>query len=187
MTDLSSLLQALYYSPHFYFPQALGLIVRAEVRNGSAGFALPRQRFARWSFCIWLFYWSIKKTPVLKWVFCLIAATPINMSLAASCSQDAVINGLAFLFTASVLDLALSPEKEFTARSVLFPAIVGALLAPAKAGAYAPMLAFFLFIPVRKAGSLPRYLGIGGLRCDPGFGHFCLLDDSVSTPAITNP
>jgi len=123
-------------------------------------------------FSIWLFYWSIRKTPVLKWVFCLIAATPINMSLAASCSQDAIISGLAFLFTASVLNLALSPEREFTARSVLFPAIVGALLAPAKAGAYAPMLAFFLFVPVRKAGCLSKYLGLVILGVMPALFTF---------------
>jgi uncharacterized membrane protein len=147
------------YSPHFYFPQVLGLTLGRGL--GLSPMALLYLgRLCTLVFCIWIFYWSIRKTPVLKWVFCLLAATPINMSLAASCSQDAVINGLAFLFTASVLDLALSPEKRLTARSVLFPAIVGALLAPAKGGAYAPMLAFLLFIPVRKAASLTRYLGL---------------------------
>ncbi len=154
------------YSPHFYFPQALGLVVGRELGLGPLAL-LYLGRLCTLVFCIWMFYWSIRKTPVLKWVFCLIAATPINMSLAASCSQDAVINGLAFLFTASVLDLALSPEKRFTARSVLFPAIVGALLAPAKGGAYVPMLAFFLFIPIRRAGSLPRYLGLVALAAIP--------------------
>lgn len=149
----------LFYSPHFYFAQALGLLAGRKLGLGPLAL-LYLGRLCTLVFCVCLFYWSIKKTPALKWVFCLLAATPINISLAASCSQDAVINGLAFLFTASVLDLALSPEKEFTAGSILFPAIVGALLAPAKVGAYAPMLAFFLFIPVRKAASLPRYVGL---------------------------
>jgi uncharacterized membrane protein len=154
------------YSPHFYFPQVLGLTLGRELGLGPLAL-LYLGRLCTLVFCIWMFYWSIRKTPVLKWVFCLLAATPINMSLAASCSQDAVINGLAFLFTASVLHLALSPEKRLTARSVLFPAIVGALLAPAKGGAYAPMLAFFLFIPIRRAGSLPRYLGLVAFSAIP--------------------
>ena len=49
----------------------------------------------------------------------------------------------------------------------MFPAIVGALLAPAKAGVYAPMLAFLLLIPVRKAGSLPKYLGLVAMGAIP--------------------
>jgi len=159
------------YSPHFYFPQALGLVMGRKSGLGPLAL-LYLGRLCTLIFCVCLFYWSIKKTPVLKWVFCLLAATPINISLAASCSQDAVVNGLAFLFTASVVDLALSPEKEFTARSILFPAIVGALLAPAKAGAYAPMLAFFLFVPVRKAGSLPRYLGLVAFAAIPALVTF---------------
>ncbi len=159
------------YSPHFYFAQALGLVVGRKSGLGPLAL-LYLGRLCTLVFCVSLFYWRIKKTPVLKWVFCLLAATPMNISLAASCSQDAIINGLAFLFTASVLDLALSPEKEFTARSILFPAIAGALLAPAKAGAYAPMLAFFLFIPVRKAGSLPRYLGLVAFAAIPALVTF---------------
>ena len=154
------------YSPHVYFPQALGLLVGRKLGLGPLAL-LYLGTLCTLVFCICLFYWSIKKTPVLKWVFCLLAATPMNLSLAASCSQDAVVNGLAFLFTASVIDLALSPDKKLTAGSVLFPAIVGALLAPAKGGAYAPMLAFFLFIPVRKAGSLPRYLGLVAFAAIP--------------------
>jgi Predicted membrane protein (DUF2142) len=115
------------YSPHFYFPQALGLVLGRKLGLGPLAL-LYLGRLCTLVFCIWIFYLSIKKTPILKWVFCLLAATPINISVAASCSQDAVINGLAFLFTSSILDLALSPEKEFTARSVLFPTIVGGLL-----------------------------------------------------------
>jgi uncharacterized membrane protein len=155
------------YSPHYYFPQALGIIVGRKLGLGPLAL-LYLGRLCTLVFCIWIFYLSIKKTPILKWVFCLLAATPISISLAASCSQDAVINGLAFLFTASVLDLTLSPEKEFTAGTFLLPAVVGALLAPAKGGAYAPMLAFFLFIPVRKAGTWTRYLALVTLAVLPG-------------------
>jgi uncharacterized membrane protein len=157
---------ALQYSPHFYFPQASGLLLGRKLGLGPIALHYVGS-LCTLAFCIWLFYWSIKKTPVLKWVFCLLATTPMNLSLAASCSQDAIISGLAFLFSASVLDLALSPDKEFTPGSVVFPAFVAALLAPAKVGAYAPMLAFFLFIPVRKAGSLPRYLGLVALGVIP--------------------
>jgi uncharacterized membrane protein len=164
---------ALQYSPHFYFPQATGLLLGRKLGLGPIALHYVGS-LCTLAFCIWLFYWSIRKTPVLKWVFFLLAMTPMNLSLAASCSQDAVINGLAFLFTASVLDLALSPDKEFTVGSVLFPAIVAALLAPAKVGVYTPVLAFFLFIPVRKAGSMPRYLGLVALGIIPAVVTFAL-------------
>jgi uncharacterized membrane protein len=159
------------YAPQVYFPQALGLFVGRQLGLGPLALHYLGRLFTLF-FCIWLFYWSIKRTPVLKWVFCLLAATPSNIFFAASCSPDAVINGLAFLFTASVLDLALSPEKEFTARSILLPAIVGALLAPVKGGAYAPMLAFFLFVPVRKTASLPRYLALVTFAAIPALVTF---------------
>ena len=98
------------YSPHFYFPQVLGLTLGRELGLGPLAL-LYLGRLCTLVFCIWMFYWSIRRTPVLKWVFCLLAATPINMSLAASCSQDAVINGLAFLFTASVCIRPCLPKK----------------------------------------------------------------------------
>jgi uncharacterized membrane protein len=154
------------YSPHYYFPQALGLLVGRKLGLGPLPL-LYLGRLCTLMFCVSVLYWSIKKTPLLKWVFCLIAATPLNLALAASCSQDGVINSLAFLFTASVLDLAFSPDKEFTARSVWFPAILGALLAPAKGGAYAPMLAFFFLVPVRKAASFRSYFGLIVLAAIP--------------------
>jgi uncharacterized membrane protein len=164
---------ALQYSPHFYLPQASGLLLGRKLGLGPIALHYVGS-LCTLAFCIGLFYWSIKKTPVLKWVFFLLAITPMNLSLAASCSQDAIINALAFLFSASVLDLALSPDKEFTARSVFYPATVAALLAPAKVGAYAPMVAFFLFIPVQKAGSLPRYLRLVALGIIPAVVTFAL-------------
>jgi hypothetical protein len=118
-----------------YAPQALGLFVGRKLGLGP----LALHYLGRLStpvFCIWLFYWSIKKTPVLKWVICLLAATPSSISFAASCTPDVVINGLAFLLAASVLDMALSSAKKFGAKSVLFPAIIWALVAQAKAWVY---------------------------------------------------
>lgn len=157
---------AAVYSPHFYFPQAIGILVGRKLGLGPLALYYLGS-LCTLVVCIFLSYWSIRKTPVLKWAFCLFAAIPVNIALAASCSQDAIISGFAFLFTASVLDLALSPKKKFTVRSVLLPATVGALLAPAKAGAYAPMLAFFLFVPARKAASLAKYVGLVALAVTP--------------------
>ena len=66
------------YSPHFYFPQAFGVIVGRNLGLGPLAL-LYLARLSALVFCVCLFYWSIKKTPILKWVFCLLAATPIEL------------------------------------------------------------------------------------------------------------
>lgn len=116
---------------------------------------------------------SVRRAPFGKRVFTAAALLPMTLHLAASFSRDAVLLGLAFAFTALVLDAAFGPDKAkpLSLKNLLPLIVFGLLLAPGKV-VYLPLAALLLAVPgvrlgkaplVKKAGYLAACVGLAVL------------------------
>jgi uncharacterized membrane protein len=108
--------------------------------------------------CVWitLMYLSIRITPVLKWLFTLLALTPMSVFEAASLSADSFTNASAFLFIALVFRYALDEDFQVGAVAAVFLSVSALALALSKS-VYAIFLPLFFIIPPGKFHS-------GGVR-----------------------
>ncbi|MDD8025026.1 MAG: DUF2142 domain-containing protein [Acidobacteriota bacterium] len=138
------------YSPVPYLPQA------AAAGWGRLAAARPLvllyiMRLANWLSWILLVGAAIKTTPIFKWVFLLLALTPMSLAQAASASADAFANGTAFLFIALVLRAALGPEPSVGRRTRLALMVLAAAVALCKP-VYAILPLFVLVVPASRLG-----------------------------------
>jgi uncharacterized membrane protein len=143
-----------WYSPTIYFPQAAAI---AAARLFGAGpltilYAGRLGNLLVWSLLIYL---ALRLMPMLDWTLLLLALTPMSLCQAASLSGDAMVNGLCFLFIATVLYLAVGDEKPIGARQLTAVLFLGAAIALAKT-AYLPMTLLLLIVPARKFGGRRR-------------------------------
>ena len=107
--------------------------------------------------------WAVKITPCGRRVFAAAALLPMTLHLAASFSRDAPLLGLAFAFTALVLDAAFGPNAGRQLRPARTAALLltGVLLAPAKM-VYLP-LAALVCLPAVQLGRHTRLKKTGYL------------------------
>ena len=96
--------------------------------------------------------WAVKIAPFGRRVFAAAALLPMTLHLAASFSRDAPLLGLAFAFTALVLDAAFGPNAGRQLRPARTAALLltGVLLAPAKM-VYLPLAALVCLPAVQLA------------------------------------
>lgn len=95
---------------------------------------------------------AVRFAPFGRRVFAAAALLPMTLHLAASFSRDALLLGLAFVFTSLCMQAVFADEG----RPVTLPHLVGlgaagVLLAPAKL-VYLPLAALFLLIPNARLG-----------------------------------
>jgi uncharacterized membrane protein len=97
-------------SPVPYIPQAVGISLgRALVL--SPVLLMYIGRLANLLCWVLLVYWAIRRTPVLKWGFLVLALTPSVLYASSSLSPDAFTIGTAFLLTAVLLSHAYSGQE----------------------------------------------------------------------------
>lgn len=99
---------------------------------------------------------AVRFAPFGRRVFAAAALLPMTLHLAASFSRDALLLGLAFLFTSLCMQAVFADEGH----PVTLPHLVGlgaagVLLAPAKV-VYLPLAALFLLIPNARLGARAR-------------------------------
>lgn len=88
-------------------------------------------------------------------VFAAAALLPMTLHLAASFSRDALLLGLAFLFTSLCMQAVFADEGHpVTLPHLVALGVAGVLLAPAKV-VYLPLAALFLLIPNARLGARP--------------------------------
>jgi len=138
------------YNPLGYLPQAVALALGRLLGLPPLLFYYLG-RIITLAFFIGLVHWSIKKTPVLKWVFCLLGTMPMSVFLAASFSPDPVLASTTFLFSATIFDLAFSHDKKLSLKTILLPAILCTAVSSSKFSAYAPLAALSFLIPASKS------------------------------------
>jgi uncharacterized membrane protein len=100
---------------------------------------------------------SIRIIPFFKWVFLLLALTPMSMYQAASLSADSMTNAMAFLTIAYFLYLSFGPVPEIR-RKEFFTLVVLTVLLCLTKNVFFLFFFLFLLIPSRKFSSRKRYL-----------------------------
>lgn len=114
-----------------YIPQAIGIMV-AKLLNLDAIWLLWMARIFNLVFYSLLVFLAIKIAPKLKMLIFFAAALPISIQQAASCSPDAMINGIAFLLFAYFIHLYYSKEGTIKTRDEICFFILGSLTTLAK-------------------------------------------------------
>lgn len=144
------------YTPIPYAPQVLGILA-GKVFNASPLSMIYLARIFNLFFFIALAFAAIRKTPVHKWVFCLLCLTPTNVFQVASASVDAFTFGICFLAVAYFLFYAVGENAEVK-NADLAKLFVLSLLAVLSKNAYIFLPLLFLLISYRKIGTLKKYL-----------------------------
>lgn len=145
-----------WYSPTNYFPQAAAIAVARAFGAGPLALLYAGRigNLLAWTLLIYL---ALRLIPLLDWTLCLLALMPMSLCLAASLSADAMVNGICFLFIATVLRFAVGDDRAMTARRIAALIVLGAAVALAKT-AYLPITLLFLTIPAAKFGTRRRFL-----------------------------
>ena len=110
-------------------------------------------RFMNLLFFILCIYWTMRITPVKKWLFGLLALTPMCMQLICSFSYDSPIIGVSFFVTAWMLHLIYQKEQ-ISFKEWLLTSVLAFCLIPCKF-TIGPFLLIFL-IPKEKYKSKKR-------------------------------
>jgi uncharacterized membrane protein len=144
------------YSPIPYLPQAIGITV-GKVLNLPPMFILYLGRFTNLIITTFLAYLAIKIIPGFKWIFFLLALTPMALNQRASLSADALLNSVAFLLIAIIMNFVCNPKVEkISNRDVALMAGLGVVLSLSKQVYFLiPFLCFL--IPPEKFGDRKRF------------------------------
>lgn len=143
------------YSPFPYAPQVSGILI-GKIFDLSPLAMIYLARVFNLLFFSALAFFAIKKTPIHKWVFCLLSLTPTNVFQVASASVDAFTFGICFLAIAYFLHYALEENAEIKTLDIakLFALC---LLAVLSKNAYIFLPLIFLAVPPRKFDSIWKY------------------------------
>lgn len=145
-----------------YIPTAVGMTVARIYKLGYIAL-IHIARIYNLSFFILMAYLAIKKAPFGKMIFFITAMLPMTMQRAASCSYDAIVNGVGLLFIAYTLNIAFK-SKKLKKVNIITLLILGGVFVAAKAGIYIFVLMLLLIIPKEKFKNNKAYfLSLGGL------------------------
>ena len=133
-----------------FVPQALGITVARLLRwNMLRTFYLGR--LFNLTFYVICVYIAIKKTPVHKLLFGILATLPIFMQQAASFSYDCYINGLTFVIIGCLMKW-MYQEEQIDKKEFIFVFIVNMLIAPIKV-VYGLFSFLYWFVSQERFGS----------------------------------
>ncbi len=144
------------YSPVPYIPQSIGITI-GKLLNLPPVFLMYLGRFTNLIITTLIVYFSIKIIPGFKWIFFLLALTPMALNQRASLSADALLNSVAFLLIAIIMNDVCNPKVEKVSnRDVAIMAALGVVLSLSKQVYFLiPFLCFL--IPQEKFESRKRY------------------------------
>jgi len=143
------------YAPVAYIPQMVGILI-GKAANLSPLLIMYLGRFFNLIFYIVIVALAIELLPTGRWLFMVIALMPMNIFLAASLNQDAVINALSMFFIAYLLKLS-GKESAVHRSDLAILGIIMVLLSLAKPVNLVLAL-LFLIVPREKLGSTGAYL-----------------------------
>ncbi|NWF75894.1 MAG: DUF2142 domain-containing protein [Nitrospirae bacterium] len=143
------------YTPLPYIPQAFGIEV-GKILNLSPLFLMYLGRLANLTVWIFIMYIAIRILPSSKWLFPLLAFTPMSLSQAASVSADSFTNAMSFLLIAVFLKYALNDGKRI-GKIKIFILLLLTMSVTLSKYVYLPLLFLFFLIPVSKFKSKKLY------------------------------
>ena len=145
------------YSPVPYLPQALG-IATGKIFDLSPLLLMYLGRFFNLMAWIILVYFSIKITPLGKWLFFLLALMPMSIFQAASLSADSFTYGISFLCISVFLRNAFEKNGRLSINIITVFTI--SLLLSLSKQAYFLIPLLFLLIPPEKIGTKNRFYAL---------------------------
>lgn len=145
------------YPPLAYLPQALGIRIGIFFELSPLSLMYLGRLF---NLMVWLTLagLAVRRTPIFKWLLCLLALSPMSLFEAASLSKDPLINGASFLLIASYFDAAFGARQRLRNRDLLGLFLL-LLLASLPKSVYAVLGLLFLAVPIAKVGSRKKYFG----------------------------
>ncbi|MBI5895255.1 MAG: DUF2142 domain-containing protein, partial [Desulfobacterales bacterium] len=96
--------------PFLYLPQTLGIALGRLTGSNSPVVLLIAGRFVNLLFFWCCVFAAVRSAPAGKTALALLSLMPMTLSLSASLSYDAVVNGVTLLLIANLLRLAFDPE-----------------------------------------------------------------------------
>ena len=140
--------------PLMLLPQSIGLLIGRQLgANFLVAFYLGR--LTNLLFYIICVYCAMRTTPRFKLLFFMVGIMPLALHQAASYSYDTFINGMAMLLFAFFLR-ALGRKGKIRFRDIVYIAIFGTLLAPAKI-IYASLLFIMFAVPAKRFADKRQY------------------------------
>lgn len=145
-----------------YIPSSFGITIARIFKMGYIPL-IYLARICNFAFFVTIAYFSIKKAPFGKLVFFMAAMLPMTLQQAASCSYDAIVNGVAFFFISNCLYVAFT-DKKIKVKDIIILFILGGLFTAAKAGVYIFVCLLIFIIPKNKFENLKGYIiSVGGI------------------------
>lgn len=174
------------YPPIAYVPQAAGIAAGRLIGfSPLALFYLARTcALGAW---ITLVYLAIKKTPLLKWTFCLLALMPMTISLAASNSPDSLTSGVSFLLIAYLLQLAYDQRKGAVNKRDMYYLLVLSIVLTLCKAVYLPIVFLFFLIPLNKFENKRKYFLAFGLVLSASVAVYFLWNLLVEAVVVPGP
>ena len=169
----------------FYLPQAIGICIAKTFGMTVYGYMLWGRIINLLAY-VTLAYIGLKKMPVFKNIYMVIALLPMSIFQAASFSYDAVLCGLCFLFIGICFYYAYEKEN-LTWKDVLCLGVILALLLLCKY-VYVCIGLLVFIIPMKKFGDTKNYwksFGIALLPIIVMIG-FVLMNSGVPVSAPAN-
>lgn len=130
-----------------YLPQSLGMTIARLFSFGTIPMLYFGKLFNLLAFCL-MTYFAMRRSPICKIGYAIIALFPITIHLTSSFSSDAVVLGVSFLFVSECLYL-MKKSSYINKYDVIRMGIYSFLLAPCKSIAYLP-ICFLCFIIPKK-------------------------------------
>lgn len=143
------------YSPIAYLPQSTGIAFAGQLSLSPLGLMYVARVFNLLAWII-LGYIALRVTPVCGRPLLLLLLMPMSLFQAASMSADATTNGLAVLFAAIVLRLALRKSAAAIPTAQWIGLILLSAALTLTKFAYLPLAALVLLIPRQRFGSVRR-------------------------------
>jgi len=147
------------YSPIPYLPQALGIAL-GRAFHLSPIILIYLGRLPNLLVSVFATFFAIKIIPAFKWVFFLIALTPMASFQRASLSSDSFINSISILLIATIVSYAFDPNKKnIVTADIVVLYLLSILLSLSKQAYFIiPFLCFL--IPKYKIGNKTKYFTI---------------------------
>ena len=141
------------YFPTFYLPQAFIMGILGRVLDTPIAIIYYVERFSYLFIYALLIYFTIRITPVGKWIFGVLAIAPMAMIQISTITADGLNNAIAFLFIAWILYMNRSEKQAVFSRKEWFTtALLTFAVCTLKMNGL-PLLLLLFLIPRKRFGS----------------------------------
>jgi uncharacterized membrane protein len=146
------------YAPVPYLPQVIAITI-PRLFHAPPLFLFYLGRLGNLAIWILLIYFAIRITPVLKWLFVVVAFIPMNIFQASSLSADGLTNSMALLVTAFIFRLAFDPDYHIDRKKIVLLIFFAVIFNFCK-NAYFSLILLYFLIPKNKLARVGNYYSI---------------------------